>query len=166
MSRLKPYNLNDWFVLKFIYLTFLSLALLYPLDSYSRVNPSNTSSTCGIDRFEPNNSRARARNLSTELKDNREISAKLCQEDRDWYTVWLNRGELVEFQVYSPLDTPPKMKIFAPRKRKPSGVLKTLSPSSRALRIYAKKSGRYRLQLLSSREAQTSYILILHRPAH
>ena len=121
---------------------------------------------CGQDRFEPNNLRSRARNLTAELKNSREVTAKLCGEDKDWYTVWLNRGELVEFEVYSALDEPPFINVYAPRKRKLSGIIKKLSPSSRILKLYAKKSGRYRIKLFSSRKAQSSYTLTMHRPIY
>ena len=125
-----------------------------------------TSERCGYDLYEPNNRRSRARNLSAELKGDREISARVCAGDQDWYTVWINRGEMVEFVISSPLEIAPYISIFAPRKRKASGILRTSAPSSRRLRVYAKQSGRYRLHVRPRREAPALYTLSLHRPAH
>jgi len=120
---------------------------------------------CGADQYEPNNLRARARNLSFELKNAREITAHLCRQDQDWYTVWLNQGELVEFHVVTPLETPPQIKVFAPRKRKPKGIARRLSPDHRQLRIYAQRSGRYRILISGGQDARTRYQLYLHRPS-
>ena len=120
---------------------------------------------CGEDLYEPNNLRSRARNLSFELKNTREITAHLCRQDQDWYTVWLNQGELVEFHVIASLDVPPQIKVFAPRKRKPKGIARRLSPDHRQLRIYANRSGRYRILISGGRDARTQYQLYLRRPS-
>ena len=127
---------------------------------------ANKDQRCGRDHFEPNDYRSRARNITTELKNHREVSAKLCGHDQDWFTVWLNRGELVEFEVYSALEEPPLMQVYAPRKRKASGIMKQPTPSSRLLKLYVKQSGRYRLKISPKRKAQSRYTLSLHRPAH
>jgi hypothetical protein len=132
---------------------------------YSKSNHPLVSS-CGDDLFEPNNIRSRARNLSVELKHEREISAKVCQGDQDWYTVWLNRGDLVEFVVTSTIEPPPKVMVYAPRKRKPSGIIRRVSPSVRHLRVYAKTSGRYRLHIKPTREAWSAYTLSVNRPVY
>ena len=120
------------------------------------------SSLCGVDQFEPNNLRSRARNISVELKSERELSARVCQGDDDWYTVWLNRGDLVEFIVNSPLETPPEMNIYAPRKRKAGGIRHTVNPSTRKVRLYAKHSGRYRVHIRALKETVSRYSLSLH----
>ena len=120
-------------------------------------------SECGHDSYEPNNFRARARNLSRELQHTREVEANLCHGDKDWYIVWLNRGELAEFNVVTPIDKPPRIKVFAPRKRKPNGISRRLTPGHRQVRIYAKQSGRYRVLLEGGGEARTRYHLYLRR---
>lgn len=122
--------------------------------------------SCGQDLFEPNNLRSRARNLSKELKNNREITASICQGDHDWYTVWLNRGDLVEFTISSAIDKSPKLSVYAPRKRKTSGIIHRISPSMKSLKLYAKKSGRYRLHVAPSHEARSAYTLSYHKPMY
>ena len=119
---------------------------------------------CGRDSYEPNDRRYKARNISNELNTMREVSANLCTHDRDWYTVWLNHGELVELYVTASLETPPSLKVFAPRRRKPSGITRLMSPSQRRVKVYAKKAGRYRILVSGGREAQTRYRLSLKRP--
>lgn len=123
------------------------------------------SPSCGADAYEPNDRRARARNLSYELKHAREITAHLCRQDQDWYTVWLNQGELVEFHVTTPLESPPNIKVFAPRKRKPKGITRRLSPDHRQVRVYAQRSGRYRILVSGDQEERTQYQLYLRRSA-
>ena len=140
---------------------FVSLYDAQNLDAKS----STLTPPCGADQYEPNNTRSRARNLSYDLKDTREITAHLCQKDQDWYTVWLNQGELVEFHVITPLEVPPLIKVFAPRKRKPKGIARRLSPDHRQVRIYANRSGRYRVLINGGREARTQYQLYLRRPS-
>lgn len=127
---------------------------------------SGVNKQCGQDLFEPNDLRSRARNLSKELRNNREITAKICRDDNDWYTVWLNRGDLVEFTISSAIDKSPRLSIYAPRKRKASGVMHRVSPSVRTLKVYAKKSGRYRLHVESSREARSAYTLSYNKPLY
>ena len=148
----------------------LGLSIFYSRPVFSKSSTEtislNIKQRCGEDHFEPNDYRSRARNLSSELKHTREISARVCAGDQDWYTVWINRGELVEFVISAPLEAPPLLKVYAPRKRKPSGILRTSAPSMRRLRLYAKKSGRYRIQVMPKRAASSSYILSLHRPSH
>ena len=126
------------------------------------------SHSCGADAYEPNNRRSRARNLSYELKHDREITAHLCRRDPDWYTVWLNQGELVEFHVTTPLERPPQIKVFAPRKRKPKGIARRLSPEHRQVRVYAQRSGRYRVLISGKYAERTQYQLSLRRstPPH
>ena len=119
---------------------------------------------CGGDLYEPNDRRYKARNISSELIARREVSAQLCAQDRDWYTVWLNQGELVELHVTTSLERPPHIKVFAPRKRKPSGITRRISPSHRRVRVYAKSSGRYRVLVSGSEDTQTRYQLYLKRP--
>ena len=150
------------------------LACMNPTSSFAERKQENSSFTtdtlsrerCGHDSFEPNNHRARARNLSAELKNTREVNAKVCAGDQDWFTIWLNRGELVEFVISSPLETAPLISVFAPRKRKESGILRTSAPSARRLRVYAKTSGRYRLHVRPKRDASARYTLTLHRPSY
>lgn len=119
---------------------------------------------CGMDLFEPNNRRARSKNVSTVLRKDREITAHICGEDEDWYTVWLNRGERVEFHLYSELSDPPRLSVFAPRKRRSAGRVRKLSPAHQLLRVHARRSGRYRIWIRSGREARSQYRLALHRP--
>ena len=126
----------------------------------------SSTDSCGQDLFEPNDLRSRARNLSKELKNNREITASICQGDHDWYTVWLNRGDLVEFKISSAIDKSPKLSVYAPRKRKASGIIHKISPSMRSLKLYAKKSGRYRLHVAPSHEARSAYTLSYHKPMY
>lgn len=128
------------------------------------VHKPNPEMRCGGDLYEPNDRRYKARNISNELNARREVSAQLCAQDRDWYTVWLNRGELVELHVTTSLERPPHIKVFAPRKRKPSGIMRRVSPSHRRVRVYAKSSGRYRVLVSGSEDAQTRYQLSLKRP--
>ena len=151
-----------------LYLGFVCVLIILPqgwADS-SRSLAKKGEEPCGQDSFEPNDRRSRARNLSAELKNTREISGKVCAGDHDWYTVWINRGELVEFIISSPLETAPNLSVFAPRRRKSSGVIRTSAPSTRRVRVYAKQSGRYRLHISPKREATARYTLSLHRPSH
>ncbi len=127
---------------------------------------SSSRTDCGQDRFEPNNYRSRARNLSTELKHDREITAIICDQDHDWYTVWLNKGELVEFTISSALDESPSLSVYAPRKRKAGGILHRVSPSIKKLKVYAKKSGRYRLHVKASRKSRSRYTLSYNKPLY
>lgn len=152
-------------VFNLLYWVLIPLLLLGSSVVHSKPNHPQVSS-CGDDLFEPNNIRSRARNLSAELKHEREVSAKVCQGDQDWYTVWLNRGDLVEFVVTSTLEPPPKVTVYAPRKRKPSGIVRRVSPSVRHLRVYAKTSGRYRLHIKPTREAWSAYTLSVNRPVY
>ena len=132
-----------------------------------RAQPARSRATgakCGVDLYEPNNRRYKARNISNELNARREVNAQLCAQDRDWYTVWLNRGELVELHVTTSLELPPHIRVFAPRKRKPSGITRRVSPSHRRVRVYAKSSGHYRVLVSGSESAQTRYRLSMKRP--
>ena len=101
------------FIKPVLKLLLLSLAIINIDQSYAE------RSICGLDRFEPNNLRSKARNVSIELKHAREVNAKVCLGDDDWYTVWLNRGDLVDFIVNTPLAKPPQIAVYPPRKRKP-----------------------------------------------
>lgn len=150
---------------KFLHLIKRSMCLIcFNLLMLDMVNAEKQENDpCGHDAYEPNNLRAKARNLSQELKDTREVSANLCKNDKDWYTVWLNRGELAEFNVITSLETPPQIKIFAPRKRKPRGISRRITPAHRQVRVYAKQSGRYRILLEKGGEARTRYQLYLRR---
>lgn len=129
----------------------------------SQVDSQVNADPCGHDLYEPNNIRSRARNLSQELQGAREVEAHLCRGDQDWYIVWLNRGEIAEFNVVTPLDQPPRLKVFAPRRRKPGGISRRLTPGHRQVRVYAKQSGRYRFLLEGGREARLRYHLYLRR---
>lgn len=161
---------------KFV-LSFLPLCLIHsPQFLQAKVIDGDTDSAqtikqrhkndCGRDSFEPNDQRSRARNLSQELNADREINAHICADDQDWYTVWLNRGELVEFIISSAIDKAPKLSVYAPRKRKASGIHHRVSPGTSKLRLYAKQSGRYRLHVKALRSARSDYTLSLHRPSY
>ena len=121
---------------------------------------------CGQDQFEPNNRRGRSKNLSIALRDDREVMAMTCGTDEDWYTVWLNRGELVEIHMTTQLDPLPYLRIFGPRKRKPSGIMRKVSPSHTKVKLYAKRSGRYRIFIKGRDEVGSRYHLSLHHPAY
>lgn len=149
------------------YWNYLSLLFLISIIAagMGTIHPSYAEhSLCGSDHFEPNNSRSKARNVSIELKNEREVNGRVCLGDHDWYTVWLNRGDLVEFTVNSALERPPQISIYAPRKRKPSGIKRTVNPNTRKVSVYAKSSGRYRVHIRPIQEARYSYSLSLHHP--
>ena len=113
----------------------------------SHLHPSHSIHPCGDDIFEPNNQRHQARNISTMLRTGREISAMICRSDQDWYSFWLNRGQLVEIILQKEDSTsPPTLQVFAPRHRKPSGILRR-KRTAHVLKVYAKRSGRYRIKV-------------------
>ena len=114
---------------------------------------------CGHDYFEPNNQRAKAKNISTQFKHNRVIEAHVCQYDIDWFSFWLDKGQLVEVTLHSTqARLMPAIHVFAPRKRKPSGILRR-NKHEQKLKIYAKRSGRYRLKVAGYETMTERYIL-------
>jgi len=118
---------------------------------------------CGRDAFEPNDARARARNISTELLGAREVEASSCRGDEDWYTIWLTRGQLVELRLEgSEVGRWPQMDIYAPRKRTPQGVRRR-GEGLQTLKVYAKRSGRYRLKVRGRGDEPTRYRLQLRQ---
>lgn len=130
-----------------------------PSASELRVEPLQT--RCGRDSFEPNNARAKARNISTELLGQREVEAQTCYGDEDWYTIWLTRGQLVELRLEgAEVGRWPAMDIYAPRKRTPQGVRRR-GRGVQTLKVYAKHSGRYRLKVRGRGDSPTRYRLQL-----
>lgn len=118
---------------------------------------------CGGDSFEPNDARAKARNISTELLGEREVEAQSCTGDEDWYTIWLTRGQLVELRLEGvEVGRWPAMDLYAPRKRTPQGVRRR-GRGVQTLKVYAKRSGRYRLKVRGRGEAPARYRLQLRR---
>jgi len=116
---------------------------------------------CATDLFEPNNHRQRARNLTSEFQLGREVGAIACHTDEDWYSFWLNRGQLIELTLHNEgLERLPPVHIYPPRHRKPSGILKR-TRRGQTLKVYAKKSGRYRLRVRGGDEVSTPYSLSL-----
>ena len=148
------------YVSRLLFIAFLGMQLIMIDQSYA------DRSFCGTDQFEPNNLRSKARNVSIELKHEREVNARVCQGDHDWYTVWLNRGDLVEFIVNTPLERPPQISVYPPRKRKPSGIRRTVNQGTRKVRLYAKYSGRYRVHIRPIQDARSTYSLSLHHTSN
>jgi hypothetical protein len=73
--------------------------------------------------------------------------------------VWLNRGQLVELRVSSEeAHRWPPMRIFAPRKRKPQGVHHR-GRGAQSLKVYARRSGRYRLRVRGRGNERARYHL-------
>lgn len=118
---------------------------------------------CGQDHFEPNDVRGRARNISPSLFGEREVEATSCRGDEDWYTIWLTRGQLVELRLEGDeVGRWPGMDIYAPRKRKPQGVRRR-GHGVQTLKIYAQRSGRYRLKVRGRGEQPARYRLQLRQ---
>ena len=125
--------------------------------------PLVISSHCGFDHFEPNNQRRKARDISSFLTLGREVNGRICQQDEDWYSVQLTRGDLLEIklEVHGPVSLP-AMRMFAPRKRRPSGIFRRQRKTrSQHLRIYVKQSGRYRIVVKGNRQSQETYTLTM-----
>jgi hypothetical protein len=151
-------------LLLLLLLTLNSLTLASPhLEprGVERPQPDALDIFCARDLFEPNNHRQRARNLTSEFQLGREVGATACHTDEDWYTFWLNRGQLVELSLHNEgLERLPPVHIYPPRHRKPSGILKR-TERGQTLKVYAKKSGRYRLRVRGGTEVSTPYSLSL-----
>lgn len=131
----------------------LSFFSLYPSLLYA-IPP------CGSDLYEPNNQRHQAKHIS-KLHHNRSVHGILCEHDVDWFSVWLNRGQRVEFHLESTdLNDIESFSVFAPRKRTPIG-LKTQHSLYQSLHFQVKESGRYRLKLKGKAISFAHYTLSL-----
>jgi hypothetical protein len=114
---------------------------------------------CGQDLFEPNNVRRDAKNISMHFKQGRDVEAHMCRHDVDWFSFWLSQGQLIEITLDSTHESiMPSMSIFAPRKRKASGIVRRRK-YQKSLKVYAKRSGRYRLKVSSHKNFTERYIL-------
>ena len=123
--------------------------------------PERPLEACGADGFEPNNARAKARNVSAALLAERELEGAACRGDEDWFLVWLNRGQLVEVTIAGEgVERWPPLSAFAPRKRTSQGSLRRARGSQR-LKVYARQSGRYRLKVRGRGEERARYHLSL-----
>ena len=131
-------------------------ALAEPLDS-----PEHR--PCGQDTFEPNDVRGRARNISPSLLGEREVEASSCRGDEDWYTIWLTRGQLVELRLEGDeVGRWPGINIYAPRKRRPQGV-RHRGHGVQTLKVYAQRSGRYRLNVRGRGDNPARYRIQMRR---
>ena len=116
---------------------------------------------CGVDTFEPNDHRPRARNVSAALLAERELEGAACGVDEDWFWVWLNRGQLVELTLSGEgVEGWPPLSAFAPRKRTAQGGVRRATGSQR-IKVYARKSGRYRVKVRGRGEERGRYHLSL-----
>ncbi len=123
--------------------------------------PERPLEACGADGFEPNDARAKARNVSAALLAERELEGAACRGDEDWFLVWLNRGQLVEVTIAGEgVERWPPLSAFAPRKRTSQGSLRRARGSQR-LKVYARQSGRYRLKVRGRGEERARYHLSL-----
>ncbi|MBU0552101.1 hypothetical protein KKF91_05805 [Myxococcota bacterium] len=95
---------------------------------------------CGVDSFEPNNERARAK--STRNKD---VKARTCKGDDDWFYLRLKKDEDVHLSLQ--LDTKKVCAapiVYPPRARKSLGASYRDKEKS-GVRFKAPETGKYRV---------------------
>jgi len=100
--------------------------------------------TCGVDRYEPNDQRSRAK--STRGK---RVEARVCGEDADWYYVTLKAGSTVDIVVEHGPKAPVDVAFYPPRSRKPQGKV-TRRGDTVTVRHSVTENGKHRIQVRSS----------------
>lgn len=118
---------------------------------------------CGQDRFEPNNIRGRARNISPSMYKAQEVEARSCSGDEDWYTIWLDRGQQVELRLEGDeVGRWPGLSVFAPLQRSSLG-LRERSQNVQSIKVRAHLSGRYRVKVRGRGDEPARYYLRMRR---
>lgn len=108
---------------------------------------------CGIDRYEPNDQRQRAK--STRGKT---VEARVCGDDTDWYYVKLTAGTTVTVTARHGESARLALAFFPPRSRKPEGKL-SQTPTSQTVRYRVTEDGKHRIRVRASGGAAVSYEL-------
>ncbi len=114
---------------------------------------------CGWDDHEPNDVRRRARAVE------REAAGAVCLGDEDWFSMRLERGQLVEVVVRhhgTARFRPPE--VYAPRARRPRGqVFKAFGRVG--VRLKAKRTGVYRVRIRTPEPVRAAYSLGVGPPS-
>lgn len=114
---------------------------------------------CGWDDFEPNDERRRARAVVAE------VAGAGCAGDEDWFSVRLERGQLVEVVVrHHPTARFRPPEVYAPRARRPRGQV-FQAPHQVGVRLKARRSGVHRVRIRSPEPARAAYVLVVGPPS-
>lgn len=108
---------------------------------------------CGVDRYEPNDERGRAK--STRGK---RVEARVCGDDTDWYYVKLDAGETVTVATKHAPGAPVEVMVFPPRSRKPRGALTTRG-DTREVKLRVTEPGKHRVRVRAIGGAASAYTL-------
>lgn len=106
---------------------------------------------CGVDRYEPNDQRARAK--STRGK---RVEARVCGDDSDWYYVALEAGTTVVIDAEHPEGAAIDVDFFPPRSRKAQGAV-TRTDKSVKVRFRVEQSGKHRFRVRAASGAASVY---------
>lgn len=109
--------------------------------------------SCGADRYEPNDQRARAK--STRGK---RVEARVCGGDTDWYYVKLKAGSTVVVHTEHPSEAPLLVELYPPRSRKPQGKASRRGGVT-TVSYPVRESGTHRIRVRSAEGRAAAYML-------
>ncbi len=113
---------------------------------------------CGVDRYEPNDARGRAK--STRGKP---VEARVCGGDVDWYYVKLEAGTTVEVVVEAGDEAAVDVGFYPPRSRKPQGKA-TRADGRVVVRYRVTEAAKHRIRVSAKDGAAVPYLMTI-RPA-
>lgn len=108
---------------------------------------------CGADSYEPNNERGKAK--STRGK---QISARVCRGDADWYYVTPEPGRTLEVVVEHDAAHPVTVDLFPPRSRAAAGETSTEGGRT-VVRFPVTAKAKHRLRIQSADGSTVAYTL-------
>ncbi len=106
---------------------------------------------CGLDRYEPNDVRSRAK--STRGK---RVEARVCGDDADWYYVKLEAGSTIVVHAEHAAEDPLRVELYPPRSRKPQGEV-SREGGSTLVSYRVRETGKHRIRVSSSDGGAASY---------